>query len=161
MSLAWLFERMAQWRDVPAVIWRDEHTTYGALLDRVGDWCVELDGAGISRGTIVAVEGEFSPGTCALLLALIGRSCIVVPITKAVAAHRNDFLRMAEVEQVAVFDDAAAWRFETRDVRPAHPLLRKLLDDGAPGLVLFSSGSTGESKAVLSDLDRLLEKFKV
>ena len=40
-------------------------------------------------------------------------------------------------------------------------MLRGLLDAGAPGLVLFSSGSTGENKAVLSDFDRLLEKFKV
>jgi acyl-CoA synthetase (AMP-forming)/AMP-acid ligase II len=152
---------MAQWRDASAVICRDEHTTYGELLERVEAWRHLLDQVGVAPGTIVAVEGEFSPGTCTLLLTLIDRSCIVVPITKAVAAHRNDFLRIAEVEQVVVFDDAGAWRFENREIHPSHPMLRKLLDDGAPGLVLFSSGSTGESKAVLSDLDRLLEKFKV
>ncbi|MEO8372131.1 MAG: long-chain fatty acid--CoA ligase [Candidatus Solibacter sp.] len=161
MSLGWLFEKMAQWRDASAVICRDEHTTYGELLERVEAWRQVLDQAGVPPGAIVAVEGEFSPGTCTLLLALIDRSCIVVPITKAVAAHRNDFLRIAEVERVAVFDDDGAWRFENREIHPSHPMLRKLLDDGAPGLVLFSSGSTGESKAVLSDLDRLLEKFKV
>jgi len=95
MSLAWLFERMAQWRDASAIIWRDQHTTYGELLERVDGWRKVLDEAGVPPGAIVAVEGEFSPGTCTLLLTLIDRSCIVVPITKAVAAHRNDFLRIA------------------------------------------------------------------
>jgi acyl-CoA synthetase (AMP-forming)/AMP-acid ligase II len=39
-------------------------------------------------------------------------------------------------------------------------LLTRLLDAGRPGLVLFSSGSTGKSKAMLHDFGRLLEKFQ-
>jgi acyl-CoA synthetase (AMP-forming)/AMP-acid ligase II len=161
MPLDWLFERMEQWREATAVVWRDRKVTYGELLDRVARCRNELDRAGIGPGRIVAVEGEFSPGTCALLLALIERRSIIVPITNAVAAHRDNFLRIAEVECVAVFDDAETCRWETRPGRPTHPMLRGLLDSGAPGLVLFSSGSTGENKAVLSDFNRLLEKFKV
>ena len=161
MPLDWLLERMAQWRESAAVVWRDQKISYGELLDRIDSWRGELDRAGISGGKVVAVEGEFSPGTCALLMALIERSCIVVPITKAVAAHRNDFLRIAMVERTVVFDDAGNWDFEDRGVQPPHPMLSSLLDVGAPGLVLFSSGSTGEHKAILSDFNRLLEKFKV
>jgi acyl-coenzyme A synthetase/AMP-(fatty) acid ligase len=40
-------------------------------------------------------------------------------------------------------------------------LLARLAGEGRPGLVLFSSGSTGEPKAALHDLDRLLAKFRV
>lgn len=161
MALTWLFEKMEQWREATAVVWQDRQITYGELLDRVAVWREELDRASIGSGRVVAVEAEFSPGACALLLALVDRSAIFVPITRAVAAHRNDFLRIAEVERVAVFDDSETWHWETRDVVPAHPLLRGLLDAGTPGLVLFSSGSTGDNKAVLSDFDRLLEKFKL
>jgi acyl-CoA synthetase (AMP-forming)/AMP-acid ligase II len=39
--------------------------------------------------------------------------------------------------------------------------LRELKDRDAPGLVLFSSCSTGESKASVLDFDRLLAKFEV
>ena len=47
------------------------------------------------------------------------------------------------------------------DRAASHPLLRELKQRDAPGLVLFSSGSTGESKASVLDFDRLLAKFEV
>jgi acyl-coenzyme A synthetase/AMP-(fatty) acid ligase len=41
-----------------------------------------------------------------------------------------------------------------------HPLLAKLREEQHPGLVLFSSGSTGEPKAALHDFVPLLDKFR-
>jgi acyl-coenzyme A synthetase/AMP-(fatty) acid ligase len=43
--------------------------------------------------------------------------------------------------------------------RAGHPLLREMAARGAAGLILFSSGSTGPSKAALLDFERLLAKF--
>jgi long-chain acyl-CoA synthetase len=40
-------------------------------------------------------------------------------------------------------------------------LTLQLIERQHPGLVLFSSGSTGKSKAALHDFIPLLEKFKV
>ena len=42
-----------------------------------------------------------------------------------------------------------------------HDLYAKLRQLGHPGLVVFSSGSTGKSKAIVHDLVPILEKFKV
>ena len=39
--------------------------------------------------------------------------------------------------------------------------MERLRQDHAPGLVLFTSGSTGDPKAALHDFSRLLEKFRV
>ena len=50
----------------------------------------------------------------------------------------------------------------TRFDRPAtHEILQQLRRRAHPGLILFSSGSTGESKAAVHDIMGMLNKFKV
>src|SRR5207244_9722874 len=46
-------------------------------------------------------------------------------------------------------------------VEATHELIAGVRSAGHPGLVLFSSGSTGTSKAAIHDFVPLLEKFKV
>lgn len=161
MALAWLLEKMKSWEHDPAVVWRDRSSSYGDLLGFVASWKEYLDREGIGRSAVVALEGDYSPRACALLLALIDRDAIVVPLTKSVEAHREEFLRTAEVEWVISLDEADNWSLERRSGPPRHPLVRQLVEAGEPGLVLFSSGSTGKSKAALHNFHRLLEKFKV
>jgi long-chain acyl-CoA synthetase len=161
MGLAWLLERMAQWPESPALVWSDQVKTYGELLAMVAAWQRSLDEHDVQAGQVVALSGDYTPQACALLLALIHRGAIVVPLTKAAEAQREEFLRIAEVEMVISFDDADGWELRSRGVRATHPLLLQLRARGEPGLVLFSSGSTGQSKAALHNFTRLLEKFKV
>lgn len=161
MAIEWLFERMTQWGSDPALIWSDQVTTYAQLLERVALWQTRLTEHNVKAGQVVALSGDYTPNACALLLALIDCKAIVVPLTKAVEVHRQEFLDIAEVEVEIVFDDADGWRMQARDVTASNPLILQLRAAGAPGLVLFSSGSTGKSKAALHDFTRLLEKFKV
>ncbi len=161
MALGWLLEKMQLWRDATAIVWCDHPCSYGHLLQMVDEEKAYLAQAGIGRGVVLALEGDYSPRACALLLALIDRDAIVVPLTRTVEAHREEFLGIAEVEWVLSFDETDNVRPEHRGGPPGHPLLRQLIEAGEPGLVLFSSGSTGKSKAVLHNFHQLLEKFKV
>lgn len=160
MSIQWLLERMQQWADEPCLIWSNQVTTYGEMLAGVSRWREYLDAQGIMPGTVVSLNGDYTPTACALLLALIERKVIVVPLTKAAEAHRDEFLAIAEVESVVAFDNQDRWTIERREVTPANTLILKLREMGEPGLVLFSSGSTGKSKAALHNFTPLLEKFK-
>ena len=40
-----------------------------------------------------------------------------------------------------------------------HPLFKTLAKESRPGLILFSSGSTGRAKAMVHDFDRLLKRY--
>lgn len=152
---------MEEYKEWPAIVWRDQPVTYGSLLDTVSFWKDQLDIHGVKPGQVVALEGDYSPQAVALLLALIECATIVVPLTESVEAQRAEFIDIAEVQVVVSFDDADHWQIEHRDVVMANPLTRQMVERGDPGLVLFSSGSTGKSKAALHNFTALLQKFKV
>jgi len=143
-----------------ALVWRDATVSYRWLLEGVRDWRARLERERVRPGTIVAVEADFSPNAVALFLALAERGCVFVPLTSSVAAKKAEFLEIGEVEIVFSIDD----RDEVRLIRlgggAGHPLYAALRERGHPGLVLFSSGSTGKSKAAVHDLAGILEKFK-
>jgi len=160
MSIQWLFERMQQWATDPFLFWQGRATTYGELLAHVAHWRNYLDEQNVAPGAVVSLNGDYTPTACALLLALIERKAIIVPLTKAAEVHRDEFLAISEVEYVISLDYQDEWSVQRREVAPSNPLTLKLRDLGEPGLVLFSSGSTGKSKAALHNFTPLLEKFK-
>jgi acyl-coenzyme A synthetase/AMP-(fatty) acid ligase len=161
MAVDWLLERMAQWPTVPALIWSEHVTTYDDMVAQVKVWLSRLDEHGVHRGQVVALAGDYTPQACALLLALIHRGALVVPLTQAAELQRDEFLGIAEVEIVVSFDAHDQWAIQRRELTPTNLLTLKLRELGEPGLVLFSSGSTGKSKAALHNFTPLLEKFKV
>jgi long-chain acyl-CoA synthetase len=159
MAITWLLERMGEQEDATAIIWRDREYSYRDLLGAVESWRHELESAGVASGSIVAFEGDYAPNECALLLALWDRGATAVPLTAAVAAEREKFLSIAEVQVMIEFDDADQWTLSRHAIVPENPITLDFIQSGDPGLIVFSSGSTGESKAILHNGSALLEKF--
>ncbi|NTU77965.1 MAG: AMP-binding protein [Chloroflexales bacterium] len=155
----WLFERMGGWADQTAIVWSDHPSTYGDLLTRVGAWREEMARQQVGAGNVVLLEGGFSPSACALLLALIQIGAIAVPLTPLVRAHRALFEEIAEVQVAVDFAGDDSWTITRIEREVTNPLTRELIARGNPGLVIFSSGSTGNHKAVLHDVSALLQKF--
>jgi acyl-CoA synthetase (AMP-forming)/AMP-acid ligase II len=108
----------------------------------------------------VALEADYSPRAVADLLALVDAGCIVIPLSPAARLQKEEFLNIAEAQYTIRVTADDGHELERRDAVPANTLLRQLIAEGDPGLVLFSSGSTGKSKAALHNFRLLLEKFK-
>ena len=160
MPATWLIERMEQWPDEPAIVWHDQVFTYKDVLKGMKLWSRELDAQGLRSVNVVGLEGDYSLNACALFLALIQRKAIIVPLTKAVGTRREEFLEIAEVQLVFTFDDSDNLKVEKRNVNVSNSITQQLINMNEPGLVLFSSGSTGKNKAALHNFAKLLEKFK-
>ncbi|WP_321861669.1 fatty acid--CoA ligase family protein [Burkholderia cenocepacia] len=155
-----LLQRMRAFGARPCLVSADETVAYDAFCERIDVWRGELDRWGVRRGDTVAVCGDYAPNVCALLLALAFAGAIVVPITSA-GVKRDAFIEIAEAGFVVTFDGAGAARVERRaSPAEAHPLIERLRAADAAGLILFSSGSTGDSKASLLDLDRMIAKLE-
>jgi long-chain acyl-CoA synthetase len=147
-------------RDRDAIVWCGERFTYGSILDGHRHWAERLGAATVAPGTIVALEADFSPEAIGALLALIDRACIVVPLSSAMNQQTDDYLRIAEVETIIDLR-ASVPSIQHTGTTARHPMLKRLEAISHPGLILFSSGSTGKSKAALHDFMPLLGKFAV
>jgi acyl-CoA synthetase (AMP-forming)/AMP-acid ligase II len=160
MSRHWLTERLQSWGDRPALIWSNESWSFRQLCDDCDAWLRRLAHHGIKPGDTLAICGDYSPELCALLLAAVLNRNVIVPLASATAPRWNRLMELAQVQFAVRFDGDDLWHVTSFDRAVSHPLLREVKEREAPGLVLFSSGSTGESKASVLDFSGLLAKFK-
>jgi acyl-coenzyme A synthetase/AMP-(fatty) acid ligase len=161
MVLDFLLDTFRKNGGAEAVIWRNQTCLYSDLLNQIDVWRDYLHKHRIRPGTITAVEAEFSKNSIALMLALIEGGCIVVPLTSSVAANKTEFMDVAKVEALVEFDRLDEPRLTRFEASETHEMVRQLRNRQHPGLILFSSGSTGKSKAAVHDLIPMLGKFKV
>jgi len=157
----YLWAVFEEYENAEAMVWRDKSFSYGMLLENIHGFGSTLTSRGIPRGTVAAIEGDFSPNSVALFLALAEHGCIIVPLTASVEAKKPEFRSVAQVEVTFRLDGADQLSIVMHDRTAEHPLYLTLRQRANPGLVLFSSGSTGRSKAAVHDLAKLLEKFTV
>ena len=142
-----------------AMVWQGRSETFQRLLSRVDEVLAALAESGIGPGTVVSLEADFSPNGIAGLIALMGAGAVVVPIAPTSERALERSLRLAEVEaRVRVGPDDAI-RIESTGRSATHPLYAALRIQSHAGLVLFTSGSSGEPKVVLHDCARLLSKY--
>ena len=161
MAIDFLLDIWQANRDREAIISRDTVYTYDWLVKSFLHWKVVIAQREIRPGAVVVLEADFSPNSVALFFALINHKCIVVPLSDSARANKSEFIAIAQAEVSFEINSD-----DTVTVTPlpniaTHPLYLQLREVGRPGLVLFSSGSSGESKAAVHDMLRILEKFRI
>jgi acyl-CoA synthetase (AMP-forming)/AMP-acid ligase II len=160
VTVSWLTDRLLSFADETALVFRGQPASYRRLLELQQRWEAELPRHGVGRGSVVLVEGGFSPNAVALLLGLASLGAITVPLTPLSRVHREEYERISETSVTIVFDELDDFAVTRHDREVSNPLMRKLIERGNPGLVIFSSGSTGKPKALLHDFAGLLAKFQ-
>jgi acyl-CoA synthetase (AMP-forming)/AMP-acid ligase II len=96
-----------------------------------------------------------------LLLALSRQRCVVIPLTRNSVVEESVALGVSGCDWYVRFDDDGALAgVERRGLATDNALLAEFRTRRAPGLVLFSSGTSGQPKGMLHDLDRVAEKFR-
>lgn len=156
-----IFSGMERRGDRPAIFWRSTGYSYRWLLDNVDVWERRLGELGIGQGTVCGVMGEYSPEVCALFFALMRAGAILVPFSRSSAAEVPAYASMAGVEHIINFDSDDAWTVEPVNLDGRNDLIVSFLDRRHPGLVVFTSGSSGEPKGILHDCEHVLKKFAV
>ena len=160
MFIDFLIDVFSENRSRDAIIWKDDAYNYDSLLHIIRKWGITIGSYDIKHGTIVALEGDFSPNTIALMLSLIEKPCIIVPLNKSIKKNRAKLLEIAQVEFVFSVNENDEVTTERLPISADNEFYSSLRRQQRPGLVLFTSGTSGEPKAAVHDFPALLEKFK-
>ncbi|WP_018544622.1 class I adenylate-forming enzyme family protein [Streptomyces sp. LaPpAH-108] len=159
MEISPLIE-LEKFGNADAIVFNGATVSYAQLIDLVVDWRAFLDGHQVQAGDVVTLEGPYSPASCAGLLALIERGAVIVPLAVLPDAKRDEFLDVAEVETTIVLGPEGQRSLLRTGRRANHDLYAHLRTAGRPGLVLFSSGTTGRSKASVLDFVKVLGRYR-
>ena len=146
-------------RDRAAIVFHGRSVDYAEFAVLIGLKRGLIEDHALKPGTVVAFDGVYTPENCALLVALVEAGMILVPLPVGPEAKRAEFMAVAEVEALIVADGAGAISLETTGRRADHETYRRLRDADVPGLVLFSSGTTGRSKGSVLNFARLVDNY--
>lgn len=141
-----------------AVYWNGTEFSYAEMFTLIERWRSELGRREIGAGSVVGVLGDFSPQTCALFFALMELRAIIVPFTRAIEAEIPVFMKIGGVQHMLRFDGQDGWHHESLGEFPQNELIERFRGE-TPGLVVFTSGSTGMPKGILQDCERVMRKF--
>lgn len=181
MNRAWISERIASFGKAPAIVGESEELTFSQVSQYINHWMQYFsDSQLVNTPKVVIVNGVFNATTIGLIVALYIRKCAIVPLFDADLSKVKDVTELVQPDVVfnTVSSPTASHSLEVEiahqenkssdlpkpilidEQKQKHCLIKQLFERNESGLILYSSGSTGNPKAILLSLDRLLFRYE-
>jgi acyl-CoA synthetase (AMP-forming)/AMP-acid ligase II len=158
MITDFLKDRFNQNPEKIAFIWNDNYFSFQWLLDSIENYKKEIIGNFDFNGKVISLEGQYSPHSVAMLLALIELNAIIAPITTQIESKLKEYHEISETEFIISMNLDKYEIIKTGNIAK-NELITELRNLNNPGLLLFSSGTAGTIKAALHDFSKLFIKY--
>jgi long-chain acyl-CoA synthetase len=152
-----LIERIVAYGDASFLRTADTTSSYRDLHHAIQLWRSRLTELDVSQGPVGLVADYSLDGIAALIALWSKRACVALVPTHA--AKNRSYYVAGHIDSMLVFNADGTFKIEKIGLAVGNPLLTELATRGNPGIVLYSSGSSGEPKAVLHDFNNFAAKF--
>ena len=161
MESSRLHKSLTNLGDTPAIISVSGEVTYGELNRERQNWKTRFQGIGIRPGSIVALEADYNATAVAALIALLDMKAIAVPISSLPEEKRDEILTVSGTQ---FYIELIGTKQNIKTLGDVGGISSDLYDTlrarGSAGLVLFSSGTTGNSKGAVLDFDKIVSAYE-
>jgi len=158
-SIDFLLERFLENDANEAIVYNELPYSYAWLYERITYFNKYLVENMIPPGSVVAIKGDFTPNSIALFFGLVVNNCIIVPLTIE-KKNEEKLLNISGAQFLFSIDINDEFNRTDLASVPANDFYKQINGACNPGLVLFSSGTSGEPKCAVHDFSRLLKKFQ-
>ena len=117
----------------------------------------------LPQGSVIAIESDFCPATISLFISLVKNNHIIVPLTSISDYNKKQFIEISKSQYYMKLEqtsDKINLEYKKLDFDWQNNYYTTIRNRKSGGLVVFSSGSTGDSKASVHDIEPIFDKFK-
>ncbi len=108
----------------------------------------------ISEGDVVALIGDFDTLTLQNFIYLIDKKVIIVPLTNETKKDHKKFFKISQVDFIV--EGEKIIRIKKNEKKKE---IIKKIQKKYPGIIFFSTGTTGEPKAILHKFPNFLNRY--
>lgn len=157
--MSWFIEHLKTLADKTAIVDTQGAFSYADLSNQIQTYKSVLDGQ-FPDNQVVAILSDYNFYAVALFFALYQKQAIIVPIVSTNSEEVEKRLNVVKPDVVIKLNEVKL-AVENRVDNPVHhAMIQTLCENQQPGLVLFSSGSTGEPKAMIHNLKNLVNSYQ-
>lgn len=136
----------------PFLVTSKDSLTFDQIIGYIPD-----DIRTIKSGDVVVLIGDFDSETITVLLHLLELGAIVVPLTEETSQQHEYFIQESRAQYVFFRSKLIK---TISNVQDHHPLLESLRLHSNPGLILFTTGTTGKPKAILHNFKSFIARYR-
>ncbi|MBP9742035.1 MAG: long-chain fatty acid--CoA ligase [Burkholderiales bacterium] len=142
-----------------AFIYDGEIYNYKWLINRVKFYILNL--SFIEAGDIVQLCSDYHPEAIALFVTLAYKRAIIVPLTNIPENKLEDYSEITKPKYRFTIDKLNNVISKKLDFgNNEHETVQELKIKNSAGLIIMSSGTTGQSKAIVHDLGKIIDGQK-
>lgn len=157
--MSWILEHIKDQKEKLAIVFDSNEYTYEQLASKIDSFYKELSST-IKQGETVAIISDYSFEAIALFFALYLNKNIIVPITTKLEKEIDERIEVAACKYAIKIEDELLSITSLSKGDESHQLIVGLREQAHAGLILFSSGSTGQPKAMIHNLDNLIDSYQ-